>query len=546
MKGEKDMKNILKIGFVALTATALLSGCIKETFPTSVATSDQVAANPAALESQVNGIAAFVNAIKILGVNHSEFGYPSMGMIRDLMGEDMATVSSGYEHFGVWIEARAMSDQYAYAQQVWNYYTQFLLTANSVISAVNEASATEVQKQYLGMAYCYRAMINLDMGRMFEFKKNGYTVAPELEGYTIPIIRENMTEAEARNNPRVKKADLLAHIHADLDKAIDFFYNENEKDENKRLFVRQNKTQPDMSVAYGLKARAYLWAENYDEAAKYAGWALDKTKTGVDYKALNEAQATDVATGFNSVGTNNSWMWCSSLVKEDDAVKSSIINFTSWIASETVFGYAGAGPYRMIDARLYSRIPNSDWRKKWWKAPEGVSIKQNFVPATADYAGAEGLPEYAAIKFRPGSGNPDSEDPGAICDYPFMRMEEMMLIIAEADARKGSPNGLLAFMAERNPDYVCTASGATALVDEIFFQKRIEFWGEGINFFDYKRLGKGVTRGYEGTNHYEDARLNSNGLAPWYNMCIVRTEHNANPAVVSNPDPSSLIEPWKE
>ena len=532
------MKNILKIGFVALTATAFLSGCIKETFPTSVATTEQVGANPAALESQVNGMAAYVNAIEHLGVNHSEFGYPSMGMIRDLMGEDMATVSSGYEHFSAWIEARALSDQYAYPQQVWNYYTKFLLTANSVISAVNEATATDTQKEYLGMAYCYRAMINLDMGRMFEFKKNSYTSAPELEGYTIPIIRENMTEAEARNNPRVTKDKLIEYILGDLAKAIDYFSDEDGKSSFKRL----NKTQPDLSVAYGLQARAYLWAGEYEKARTAAQNAL----AAGSYKPLSEAQATDPSTGFNSATSNSSWMWCSSLVKEDEAVKSSILNFTSWIASETVFGYAPAGPYRMIDARLYSRISNSDWRKKMWKAPEGVTIDQKFVPATASYAGSDILPEYANIKFRPGSGNPDSEEPGAICDYPFMRMEEMMLIIAEADARKGSSAGLVAFMANRNPDYVCTASGVDALVDEVFFQKRIEFWGEGINFFDYKRLGKGVTRGYVGTNHYEDARLNSDGLAPWMNFCIVRTEHNANNAVVSNPDPSNLIDPWME
>ena len=533
------MKNILKIGFVALAATALLSGCIKETFPTSVATSDQVAANPAALESQVNGIAAFVNKLDVVGAeNHYDWGYPSIGMIRDLMGEDMATVSSAYEHFTAWIEARYISDRYMSMQYIWNYYTQFLQTANSVISAVNEASANDVQKQYLGMAYCYRAMINLDMGRMYEFKKNSYTSAPSLEGYTIPIIRENMTEAEARNNPRVKKEDLLAFIHGDLAKAIDFFSD----DEGKSTFKRAKKNQPDLSVAYGLQARAYLWAENYDEAAKSAQKALDAGS----YSALTEAQATDTATGFNSASSNNSWMWCSSLVKEDDVVKTSLLNFTSWMSSETVFGYAPAGPYRMIDARLYSRISNSDWRKKMWKAPEGVSIDQKFVEPTSDYAGAESLPEYAAIKFRPGSGNPDESDIGAVIDYPFMRMEEMLFIIAEADARKGSSKGLTEFMVLRNPDYVCTASGVDALIDELFFQKRIEFWGEGINFYDYKRLGKGVTRGYVGTNHYEDARLNSNGLAPWYNFAIVRSENNANPAVVTNPDPSSLIDPWKE
>ena len=531
------MKNILKIGFVALTATALLSGCIKETFPTSVATSDQVAANPSALESQVNGIAAFVNKYDVLGAgNHYDWGYTSIGMIRDLMGEDMATVSSAYEHFVAWIEARSISDQYMTSQYIWNYYTQFLQTANSVISAVNEASANDVQKQYLGMAYCYRAVINLDMGRMYEFKKNSYTSAPEMEGLTIPIVKENMTEAEARNNPRVSKEALLEHIHSDIVKAISFF---SDKD-GKSTFKRMNKTQPDLSVAYGLQARAYLWAEDYEKARTAAQNALNAGS----YSALTEAQATDPSTGFNTA--NSSWMWCSSLVKEDDVVKSSILNFTSWMSSETVFGYAPAGPYRMIDARLYSRISNSDWRKKMWKAPEGVTIDQKFVPATASYAGPENIPAYGTLKFRPGSGNPDAADPGAICDYPFMRMEEMMLIIAEADARKGSSEGLVKFMTTRNPDYVCTASGVDALVDEVFFQKRIEFWGEGINFFDYKRLNKGVTRGYAGTNHYEDARLNSNGLAPWMNFCIVRTEHNANNAVNSNPDPSNLIDPWTE
>ena len=531
------MKNILKIGFVALTATAFLSGCIKETFPTSVATTEQVGANPTALEAQVNGMAAFVNTRDVLGAgNHYDWGYPSIGLIRDLMGEDMATISSGYEHFVAWIENRSLSDQYMTSQYIWNFYTQFLLTANSVISSVNEATASATQLEYLGMAYCYRAMINLDMGRMYEFKKNMYTAAPALEGYTIPIIKENMTEAEARNNPRVTKAALLEYIQGDLAKAIDFFSD----DKGKSSFTRLNKTQPDLSVAYGLQARAYLWAEDYENARKAAQNALDAGS----YKPLTEAQATDTSTGFNTA--NSSWMWCSSLVKEDAVVKSSILNFTSWMSSETVFGYAPAGPYRMIDARLYSRISNSDWRKKMWKAPEGVTIDQKFVPATASYAGPENIPAYGALKFRPGSGNPDAAEPGAVCDYPFMRMEEMMLIIAEADARKGSSAGLVAFMANRNPDYVCTASGVDALVDEVFFQKRIEFWGEGINFYDYKRLGKGVTRGYAGTNHYEDARLNSDGLAPWMNFCIVRTEHNANNAVVSNPDPSDLIDPWTE
>ena len=529
------MKNILKLGFAAFSASALLSGCIQETFPTSTATKEQVASNPVALSAMVNGMAAYVNHIGTIDSDrHWDWGYPAIGLVRDLMCEDMSTVASGYEHFDAWIKNKNQGENYIYPQFMWNYYTQFLYTANSVIATVDEGSATETQLQYLAMAYCYRAMINLDMGRMYEFKENSYTTAQDLLGKTIPIIRENLTEDQARNNPRVDKAVLLEFIQEDLAKAIKYFGG----DTKYSVFKRMSMAQPDLSVAYGLQARAYLWAEDYVHAKEAAQNAL----AAGNYTPLTEAQWTDTSTGFNSSSSNKSWMWASILVKEDDAVQTSLLNFSSWMASETAFGYASAGPFRLADVRFYNRIPNSDFRKKSWKAPEGVSLDVPMVAATATYKGEETVPEYANVKFRPGSGNPDDADPGAVCDYPLMRMEEMEFIISECDARDGNSATLVNFMKSyRNPDYVCTASGKD-LVSEVIFQKRVEFWGEGIIFFDYKRLNMPVNRAYEGTNHVPDSRFDTKGsLAPWMNICIVLTEHNNNKAVISNPDPSDLV-----
>ena len=47
------MKNILKISIAALASAALLSGCIKETFPTDRATSDQISVSPSYIEEIV-------------------------------------------------------------------------------------------------------------------------------------------------------------------------------------------------------------------------------------------------------------------------------------------------------------------------------------------------------------------------------------------------------------------------------------------------------------------------------------------------------------
>ena len=74
-------------------------------------------------------------------------------------------------------------------------------------------------------------------------------------------------------------------------------------------------------------------------------------------------------------------------------------------------------------------------------------------------------------------------------------------------------------------------------------QRRIEFWGEGINFFDYKRLGRAVTRRYDGSNYEEDYQLNSieGYTAPWMNYMIPETEKDRNVAVVIAPNPSGVI-----
>lgn len=62
----------------------------------------------------------------------------------------------------------------------------------------------------------------------------------------------------------------------------------------------------------------------------------------------------------------------------------------------------------------------------------------------------------------------------------------------------------------RDPQYETDATGDD-LIEEIIFQKRVEQWGEGLTFFDIKRLNMPVTRGYDGTNYSESVRFNTKG-----------------------------------
>ena len=131
-----------------------------------------------------------------------------------------------------------------------------------------------------------------------------------------------------------------------------------------------------------------------------------------------------------------------------------------------------------------------------------------------------------------------------------MRCEEMYFIEMEAVAHtQGNDAGwalLNQFMANRDSNYICPTSD---VVDEIIFQKGIEFWGEGIKMFDMKRLDKGYQAAYVGTNYPTDARFNLKGRAPWWTYCIPKDETDMNKAAAlqgSNPNPSQAFQPITE
>jgi hypothetical protein len=79
---------------------------------------------------------------------------------------------------------------------------------------------------------------------------------------------------------------------------------------------------------------------------------------------------------------------------------------------------------------------------------------------------------------------------------------------------------------------------------ELLLQKRIEFWGEGILFYDYKRMDMGITRSYPGSNHAGVYKLNTVGRSPQWNIVVTRREFQNNTGITeetNNPDPSDKI-----
>jgi len=539
------MNKIFKSLLVAAAAApaVMLTGCIEEEFPTDLVTQQQVVDSPKAAESLAMAMPAYMNAVFILPSQvHYDFGYPAMMHMRDVMTADMAIVSSNYDHFSAWETCQSIGEKYMTSQFTWWYYSKLLQTANLTIGAIDPETENPLNKHLLGCGYAFRALALLDMARLYEFLPNAVTNgkvtgndivnSTDVTGYTVPIVTENMTEAEGRANPRVTHQAMMEFLLNDLDNAEKYITAQ----------MRTSKTMPNLACVYGLKARAYMWDENYAKAQEYARKAIDAHGAGT---VTTREQWLSTTTGFNDLSTP-SWMWGLQFTADDDAVKTGIVNFTSWASNEYVQGYASAGPMSMVSAELYDKMDNTDFRKLTFVAPEGSALagQENYInKAVLDENGVK-LTAYASLKFKPGAGDMLSSTVACAVGVPTMRVEEMYLIEAEAAAQQSPAEGktLLENFVKtyRYPTYVCEGTSKEEVVDACFLQKRIEFFGEGLTFFDYKRLNKSVIRNYPGTNFSIQSQYNTEGRPAWMNFVFVQQEESGNAAMVNfnNPDPS--------
>ena len=531
---------IFALSLAGLAVTAM-TGCMDEVDPnSSTVTEEQVKESKTAANALLMAMPAYLNRYTDTGWHYS-FGYGAQLMIRNMLGGDVGfNISSYAGHFSRWGINQYQGTDYVFAGYIWSYYYGFMLAINNMVSGVDPADANNEQLAALGAGYAYRAMAYLDLARMYEFLPN--EIFPDginadgnnVTGLTVPIVTDKTEQSKATNNPRASHAEMAAFILSDLDNAEQYIVNVKDT---------RGNVIPDLACVYGLKARLYMWNEDYENAQKYARLAIDNAKV----QPITKEEALSTTKGMNTAAD---FMWASQMTSEDDAVQTGIVNWASWASNQTDFGYTGiaTGMFIICDANFYNRISNTDWRKLWWQAPEDSPLRSKVPHIGPDYA--EALSPYASIKFRPAQGNTSDYTVGASTSFPLMRVEEMYFIEAEAAAQQNATAGLdllKSFMTNyRDASYVTRAESQEDIIDEIVFQKQVELWGEGQRFFDVKRLDLPVIRGYEGTPFYSQFRLNTTRRPAWMNVVIGRNEVMNNKALkgFNNPDPSDTYPIW--
>ncbi|MDE7127207.1 MAG: RagB/SusD family nutrient uptake outer membrane protein [Bacteroidales bacterium] len=433
---------------------------------------EKVEQDPSFLSSYVSGFYSYMIQYNTQGsasTQHDDFGFLSITMISDFMGQDIAM--NGTQNWGLYDYIHDYGQEnYSRPFMLWNFFYTWIGKANEVIDFFqpDEEPSNATLKGYLGQAYAIRAMSYLYLMLYFQNPVDA-SGALRTDAPAVPIIfasrdSRSLEETEAKGG-RNTYADIMEHIEENLALALPLLNG----------YQRASKNEIDYSVAQGIAARYYLftqqWAKAADAANKaYQGYSLmNKERL---YSGFMDCDDNEVLWGFNHT----------------TETMTAYASFFSMMSNECS-GYSGIGQMiKCISSELYGQIPASDYRKGLFNSASG----DEGAPLVG------GQYPYASRKF--------GYMAQWLQDYIFMRAAEMMLIEAEAYARLGQQTDaqsvLDVLMAQRDPAYSKTAS-----VEEILLQRRIELWGEGFEYFDLRRTGTGAVRVYEDSNHPQWARI---------------------------------------
>lgn len=406
-----------------------------------------------------------------------------------------------------------------WASWMYEYCFSIIRSANSIIANLPEEGLSDTQNWLKACAltmrsHCYFRLMQV-YGPRWEDSQNGQV-------YSL-VMRLN--PGEPNEHPLNTANEVYDQMYSDLLTAIDCF-GKTTKERGENLYY------PDKSVAQGTLARLAMLKNDYATAQKMAHDAR------ASYKIMSPKEYLG---GFST--TNKEWMWAPAM----DPLGIYYWGFGPHYACNGHYvkswGYSCS-----MDYSLYHHLKVTDVRAKLYFGPLvvqmepemaakygitesdffdksittqtklGVSITGtgakptgkklamwNFIKeyGTTFYSlrpvdikgiyltNTKGISMGVQYKFQ------GLDDGYTSCWPPYMRAAEMLLTEAEAAYHNGDQSTAISclneLMAQRDETYNFSGNGQ-ALLDEIKIQRRIELWGEGFNWFDFKRWNETMHR----------------------------------------------------
>lgn len=388
-------------------------------------------------------------------------------------------------------------------EQLWYQRYHIIASANAIINKASDGSIPEDDRlrEILGQAYTYRAYAYLSLVQHYG---RGYLIGNPSSDPGVPILFS--TDAPFNSEPRSTVQEVYDLCMSDVNTAIGYFENATPRPTGSP----DNKSQLNIDVAYGLKARIALNSGQWSIAADAARAARQ------DYPIMDEE---DWKSGFNTTMLPEV-MWGSNVITTETTFFRSYF----YLMSNTFNGSQIRNNPKIVDRRLYDAIPDTDYRKDFIlkDAPNSNSSASNgeggwdnntnplytteaeFDAAIAaiksEYGLASGHNTHPYMHFKMKQKSPGGIEPD---DIILMRSSEMYLIEAEAEAMQDhiseAQAALLPLGSARDSNYdVSVYNTKELLMEHIKFQRAVELWGEGFGYTDKIRWDEGIDHAANG------------------------------------------------
>lgn len=394
------------------------------------------------------------------------------------------------------------TDQTSLTNEIlWYHRYNIIASSNAIINKATDGSIPEDDRlrEIIGQAYTYRAYAYLSLVQHFA---KGYLIGSPSTDPGVPLLFSS--DAPFTSAPRSTVQEIYDQIKLDVDTAITYFGDATSRPTG----TADGKSQLNIDVAYGLKARAALNTGDWRTAADAAKLARQ------NYPLMSES---DWKSGFNTTLLSEV-IWGSNVIDTETTFFRSYF----YLICNTFNGSQNRNNPKIADKRLYNQIPDTDYRKDLFlvDAPNtnnsasngegGFENDPNYtdrdvwdakiteVKDAYGITGGHNLHPYMHVKFL--QKNPGSIDPD---DIIYMRSSEMYLIEAEAEAMLDNVTAAQAALKPlgeaRDSSYDATAFATkAALMEHIKFQRGVELWGEGFLYTDKIRWDEGIDHAANG------------------------------------------------
>jgi starch-binding outer membrane protein, SusD/RagB family len=387
-------------------------------------------------------------------------------------------------------------------QQIWASCYDGIEKANWIIEKVPNTNMDATRKkQIVGEAYFLRAFYHWTAAKNFG---------------DVPVkIKASATEADAYT-AKSPKAEVYKQIYSDLDQALAA---------GLPSYPAVEKGRPSLEAVKALYAKVALYNEDWPTALQKAQEVINSGK----YALMTEVTDIYRTDKEDAARVENIWAYEAESYTPgrqhqlmslcgpagSSAPQYGKTTFGSMFAYQSFFDSFHPGDKRRT-------LLDTNYIDKNGK----VVLQQNITPITT-----KGV---LIKKYQ----DPNSVGSATSANIPILRLADMYLVAAEAEARQSGATtaayGLInTIRARAKLSDLTQGLSKEAFIDSVIQERSWEFFGEGDRWYDLTRTGKYLTEVPKAVNNVYPTRP---VLAKHKYFPIPQDEINANPKIEQNPD----------